>query len=115
MVNVVCFVNQPEDVFPEASRILKPGGRLIVAFIDRETELGQSYSSRSESKFYGAATFYSSAEIEAFFRKTRFISIQSCQTLFATPQLMQKPDLVLPGHGRGGFVVMSADKPSESS
>jgi SAM-dependent methyltransferase len=114
MINLICFVHRPQDVFREARRILKPAGRLIVAFIDRETALGRSYlARRDDSSFYSNASFYSAREVAVYLEDSGFISLQCCQTLFTNPAAMTRPDPVRAGSGEGGFVVMSAHKPTE--
>lgn len=43
MVTVLCFVDDAKLALQEAHRVLKPGGCLVLAFIDRLSELGQQY------------------------------------------------------------------------
>jgi SAM-dependent methyltransferase len=109
--NVVCFVNNVGTVLSEARRVLRARGRLIVGFIDRDSPLGASYvRKKTSSKFYRAATFFSAAEIFESMKTLNFRHIDSCQTIFTEPSQMVRPDPVLPGHGRGGFVVMCGIK-----
>jgi len=60
MVTTVCFLDDIETAFKEASRVLKSGGYLIIGFIDAESLIGKLYEKyKSESTFYKDATFYS--------------------------------------------------------
>jgi len=59
MVTTVCFVDDIQTSFQEAYRVLKPGGYLIIGFIDKESSIGKSYQQRKKkSIFYRIATFY---------------------------------------------------------
>lgn len=40
VVTTICFVDSPEQMLSEARRVLRPDGRLVIGFIDRESELG---------------------------------------------------------------------------
>jgi SAM-dependent methyltransferase len=41
MVTTICFVDSPQRTLTEAYRVLKPNGRLVIGFIDRESAIGQ--------------------------------------------------------------------------
>ncbi len=41
MVTTICFLDNVEVAFDEAYRILKPGGCLIIGFIDKDSSIGQ--------------------------------------------------------------------------
>jgi len=43
MVTTVCFLDDIETAFKEASRVLKSGGYLIIGFIDAESLIGKLY------------------------------------------------------------------------
>lgn len=107
LANVICFVFQPLILLKEVSRILRPKGRIILAFIDKESELGKKYESRkASSRFYESATFFSASQVIEFLRRAGFHDIQANQTLFANPAEMAAPDPVLDGCGQGGYVVL---------
>lgn len=104
MVTVICFLNDPEQALAEAYRVIKPGGSLIIGYVDRDTPLGQSYlSQKEESPYYRNADFYSSEEIRELMKRAGFSAIGFVQTLF--PEDSGKTDLVTEGFGRGGFAV----------
>ena len=64
MVTAICFFDDVEQAFNEAYRVLNETGILIIALIDRKSELGKLYSKhKKKSRFYKDATFYSVNEI----------------------------------------------------
>jgi SAM-dependent methyltransferase len=46
VVTTICFVDSPAKMLAQARRTLKPAGRLVIGFIDRESPLGQDYVAR---------------------------------------------------------------------
>ena len=64
-VTTICFVEDAGAMLAEASRVLKPAGKLVIGFIDRSSELGRHYRAhQAENVFYREATFFSVAEVE---------------------------------------------------
>ena len=108
-VTTICFVDSPLTMLGEARRVLKPGGRLVIGFIDRSSELGRfSMARRRQSVFYADAIFYSAAEVEALLLAGGY-GIESCgQTLSGLPAEVRQIEPLQPGHGNGGFVVVAA-------
>jgi hypothetical protein len=93
----------------EAYRVLKPGGKLVVGFIDRESLLGRHYLSRQlESVFYRDATFYSARDVEALVVDAGFAELSWVQTLFKAPGQTKEIEETRPGYGEGSFVVVRA-------
>ncbi len=108
MVTTVCFVDHILQTFMETKRILKSGGCLVVGLVDRESRLGQCYEQRRDSsRFYAEATFYSADEIVDYLRQAGFRKFETRQTLIEDEN-QALTDLVLPGTGRGAFVVIKA-------
>jgi ubiquinone/menaquinone biosynthesis C-methylase UbiE len=111
LVTVICFVDDPPTLLREARRILKPGGRIIVAFIDRDSDLGRLYESRKgSSRFYRHARFYSVAQVVEWTHPMGFGGFKFCQTIFDVPHERSTATQVREGYGEGAFVVMSAEK-----
>jgi len=109
LVTTICFVDDLEESFKEAYRVLKTEGFIIVGFVDKESELGKRYQlKREKSKFYKDATFYSVKEVVDFLRKTNFENIVIRQTVF--PSRNGRIDSVEDGYGKGSFVIIKAIK-----
>ena len=59
MVTVLCFLRDPFLALTEATRVLKPGGQILIGMIDKDSPLGRYYEAhKQESKFYRQANFY---------------------------------------------------------
>jgi len=107
MVTTICFVDDIIKSFSEAYRVLKPGGCIIVGFVDKESELGRRYfEKRSSNEFYKEATFYSSTEVLKFLKEVGFQIMKIKQTLIpGEPQ-----GTILDGFGKGAFIVIQSKK-----
>ncbi|PLX97938.1 MAG: SAM-dependent methyltransferase [Desulfuromonas sp.] len=107
MVTTICFVDDVVRSFREALRVLRPGGFILVAYVDKESELGRQYlTNRHKSRFYQEATFYSTREVLAHLETAGFGWTEVRQTLIADASDQR----VAPGYGDGGFVVVKAMK-----
>ena len=107
MVTTICFVDDIIKSFREAFRVLKPGGCIIVGFVDKESELGRQYADKREkSKFYKDATFFSTQEVLRYLKEAGFGTVKIKQTLI--PGKSEKN--VLGGYGKGSFVVIRSVK-----
>ena len=113
MVTTICFLDDIEAAFKEAFRVLKPGGHLVIGFIDKESRVGTYYQQhKSESVFYKAATFYSVDEVTSYLKKTGFIDLKFTQTIFHRLSEIKKLEPFQKGCGEGLFVVVKALKPN---
>jgi SAM-dependent methyltransferase len=111
LVTVICFVEDAAAMFREAHRMLKPQGRIILGFIDKDSPLGREYEAKKASnEFYRGAKFYSAPEVMRLHDEAGFRHIQSRQTLYNPPGEMNSPEPVREGYGEGAFVVLSALK-----
>ncbi len=111
MVTTICFVENVEAAVKEAYRILKPGGKLIIGFIDKESPLGMFYTAhRDKSIFYGPARFYSVGEIISHLSAAGFSNFGFMQTIFRSPSEIKEIEPVKEGCGEGSFVAIRAIK-----
>jgi ubiquinone/menaquinone biosynthesis C-methylase UbiE len=108
-ITSICFIEYPEKAINEAHRILKADSKIIIAFIDRESKLGQYLiKEKSNSKFYSVASFYSVPEVITMIERNGFKVSEIVQTL--TDINSQKVEQPLNGFGKGSFVVVNARK-----
>lgn len=113
VVTTLCFVESPAKLLAEAKRVLKPGGRLIIGFIDRDSPLGQEYErQRPQSIFYSNAVFFSAREVEQFLMQSGYLIEDWGQTLALPLAQIRNIESMHPGYGRGAFVVVSAQSGS---
>lgn len=108
VVTTICFVDSAEKMLAEARRVLKPEGRLVIGFIDRDSTMGQEYlAHQSENVFYREATFYSSTEVERLLLEAGFSIEAWGQTLAHSLAETREIEPLRPGRGDCAFVVVA--------
>ncbi|WP_321422414.1 class I SAM-dependent methyltransferase [uncultured Methanobacterium sp.] len=123
MVTTICFLDDVDRAFNEANRVLKPGGFIIIGFIDAESSLGKFYEEiRSKSEFYQHARFYSVNEVILLMKNAHFKNLCFRQALFQPvdksrpldkfQQLdeIKSTESVKKGYGEGSFIVVRGTK-----
>lgn len=112
MVTTICFVDDPAATVRELFRVLQPGGRAIMGFVDQDSPLGRVYEEfKEENVFYRDATFYGTEEVATLLRQAGFEILSVRQTVFGMLDEIDRIQGVRAGHGDGGFVVVEAVKP----
>jgi SAM-dependent methyltransferase len=111
VVTTICFVDSPAQMLAEVHRVLKPGGRLVIGFIDRESALGQDYlMHQAENVFYREATFYSAHEVEQLMAAACFSIDAWAQTLARPLSATREIESLRNGRGQCAFVVVASTK-----
>jgi SAM-dependent methyltransferase len=83
MVTAVCFFDDLPGAIAETSRILVPGGQVIIALVDRDSPLGEEYlRDRESSRFFHHARFYTADEVIGMLQKNGFQSCESVSIVF---------------------------------
>jgi SAM-dependent methyltransferase len=114
LVTTICFVDDLDRTLAEAARALRPGGTLLVGFVDRDSPLGERYREKqAENPFYRDATFVSVPELLDGIDRAGFEPPSVTQTLFADPAALDGPDRVEDGWGEGSFVAVAASTPAD--
>jgi len=111
VVTTICFVDSAAAMLSEAARVLRPGGRLVIGFIDRDSPLGQQYlAHQQESVFYREAVFFAADDVAGRLETAGFAVTAWGQTLTRPLPAIQAIDPLRPGRGEGSFVVVVAEK-----
>jgi len=111
MVTVICFLDDLHKSFKEVYRVLSEGGYFIIGMIDRNSMLGQTYlKHKNDSLFYKDASFYSVEEVLEIMKQTGFDNFIFCQTLFSSLSETDENETLMPGYGKGAFVVIRGRK-----
>jgi ubiquinone/menaquinone biosynthesis C-methylase UbiE len=116
IVTTLCFVNSPEKMLAEARRVLRPNGKLIMGFVDRESGLGKTYlEHQSESVFYREASFFSAEDVNRMLKTQGFAAHAWGQTLVRPLGEITDIEPMLAGTGVGAFVVLAASQAGEGA
>lgn len=112
LVTTICFVDDLKEAFQEAGRVLRPGGHVLLGYIDKESRVGRRYQAiKDENPFYRDATFHTTAGVVETLEAVGFEDVEIQQTIFEMPAEMTDPDPVREGHGEGSFVALRATWP----
>jgi ubiquinone/menaquinone biosynthesis C-methylase UbiE len=109
IIITLCFVNDPAGVLRDSARVLKKNGKIIIAIIDKNSFLGESYR-EGKRVFYKKARFFSVMEITGLLKRSGFGKITYYQTIFKFPKEMNSVENPIKGFGKGAFAVIGAVK-----
>jgi SAM-dependent methyltransferase len=112
MVTTICFLDDVAAALREAHRVIRPGGAILIGFVDRESALGKSYlKHKDENPFYREAEFFSTEEVSRHLEEAGFRDLAFRQTVFREPGAMAEVEAPREGYGEGSFVVVRGVKP----
>ena len=111
IVSSISYFNDIHMAFQEARRVLKPGGSIIIGFIEKNSIIGKYYENkRHESIFYKQANYYTVAKLTSALTSAGFINLKYSQTLFKNLDEIKTFEPAELGFGKGSFVVIKATK-----
>jgi SAM-dependent methyltransferase len=111
MVTTICFLDDVGAALEEARRVLRPGGSIVIGFVDSAGPVGRHYvEHKSESPFYRDAEFVSAREVKRHLEEAGFGDLAFRQTLFGVPGDREEIETPEEGCGRGSFVVVRGTK-----
>ena len=111
MVTTICFVDDVKKSLSEVYRVLQNSGSFIIAFVDKNSPVGQLYQkNKEESLFYKDATFFSTDELYEYLKEAGFSIKNTKQTIFGLLNEVVKVQEPGEGYGEGSFVVIKALK-----
>jgi ubiquinone/menaquinone biosynthesis C-methylase UbiE len=113
MILSLCFISKPVLALQEAARVLKPGGALVCAELNRDSALGAEYSRRKTAgdPFYSLASLYSLPDMLQMIRAAGFRAEAYASTLRQLPSAEGAPEAVEPAMiPDAGFVAIRSAK-----
>jgi SAM-dependent methyltransferase len=111
IVTTICFADDARAMCVEAARVLKPGGSIVIGFIDRTSQLGLQYQvHKDENVFYRDATFFSAMEVGRLLSDAGFGEPAWRQTLTRPLAETTSTEASSRGFGSGAFVAVRAAK-----
>ncbi len=109
IIITICFIKDPQKVLKESKRVLKKKGKIVIGIIDKDSFLGKFYQ-KKKSAFYRQAHFFNVKDMRELLELEGFNKFSYCQTLFKFPDKINSIEKPREGFGKGGFVVISAQK-----
>ena len=87
LIVTLCFLDYPLEALKEASRILMPGGKLVLGLVLKESPWGQFYQTKKVQghRFYKFAKFYSFDEVVELINQAGFSTEKIISALFQSP------------------------------
>jgi SAM-dependent methyltransferase len=111
IVTTLCFLDDASVGIHESYRVLRQGGSLVIAFIDKGSLLGQEYQRQAqESPFYRVAKFYSTEGVMHLMQEAGFRDFTSVQTIFHRLSEITQVEPPKADYGEGSFVVLKGKK-----
>jgi len=105
MVTTICFVDDVPKSLAEAFRVIRNNGCLIIAFVDKDSEIGKLYQKhKKENVFYREAKFIGTQELLTELEQAGFLASDICQTIFGRLDEIKSIQSAIPGYGKGSFL-----------
>ncbi len=109
----LCFLANPQKTLQECSRILQPGGHLVIGLVPALSPWGQYLTAKKKAgtPYYKEATFHTPATVEHWLSQCKLTVTELRSTLQQAPGTAITAENSQPGiHPQAGFVVMVGKK-----
>jgi SAM-dependent methyltransferase len=113
LIVTLCFLDSPLDALKEASRILVPGGKIVLGLVLQESPWGRFYQRKKAEghRFYKYARFYTYDEVVGLLTRAGFVAVTTLSTLFQVPGEVHYVEEPRQGYSPdAGFTIITADK-----
>ncbi len=112
LIVTLCFVDDPLLVLKESYRVLRPGGRLIVCIVPRDSRWGEHYLSLKSRghPFYSVARFYTVSEVLSMLTDVGFKTCSVLGVLTYGPLDEERVEEPRKYRGGEGFVCIVAGR-----
>lgn len=111
IVFTIELVDDPPRFLKEAARTLKKDGAIILGIMDRDSQWGKFYEQKAaQGESYSDFSFLTPEEVLEIFKNIDVEFEEAFQTLFQPPPDIKDIEQPKRGFGRGGFVVLKAEK-----
>jgi SAM-dependent methyltransferase len=113
LIVTLCFLDLPLEVLKEASRILMPGGKIVLGLVLKESPWGQFYQRKKVEghRFYKYATFYTCDEAVRLLTRAGFLTEKVVSTLFQRPGQVKHAEEPKEGYSpNAGFTIIVSGK-----
>jgi len=113
LIVTLCFVDSPLDVLKKARRILRPGGKVVLGLILRQSPWGKLYEQKKKQghRFYKYATFYTYDDVVKLLEQASFSIAKVISTLFQKPGKVESTEVPREGfYSDAGFTIIVAEK-----
>jgi SAM-dependent methyltransferase len=113
LIVTLCFLDSSLEALKETSRILMPGGKIVLGLVLKESPWGQFYQVKKAQghRFYKYANFYSYEETVGLLDQAGFMTEKIVSTLFQKPGEVKSVEEPKEGYfPDAGFTIIVADK-----
>ncbi len=114
LIVTICFADDPQRLIDESFRILRPGGKIILGLVPKESPWGKHYLKMKEQGhfFYQYATFFTINEVFSMLDRSGFRNFTGLSTLYGPPPEGFEEEKVRDEICKNaGFVCIEAEKP----
>ncbi len=116
MITILHLLDDARRAIEECHRVLAPGGKVIIGYIERDGRMAREYSRPSRTddpdSYFRDVHFFSGNEVREILQRSGFDNPVFVQTIFRAVDDIIDTEPIKPGFGTGSFGVVRAEKPA---